>query len=189
MILKPNNFSSFLPVIERVFTSGVAPYVHPTGFDATRIITGVAVPEQEIDPFYAPANPQRGNASGNNRLYTSDIRMLAFQESLRHNGDGSIPDNTFELRFRFDGNTLNFNLVEDPEFRSLYFMNNGKKEEDHLFSQCVDYYLAERKLTTGYDTYGWVSLAANGLEVSGYVHAWKSPESGTLRHIETIRLK
>jgi hypothetical protein len=187
MISQPNHYSDYLPVIERVFSSGVAPYIHPTGFDATRIITGVDIPE--IDPFYTPASPQRGNASGNNRLFTVDRRPIAFQETLGHTGDGPLPDNTFELIFRFEGKTLNFNRVADEEFRTLYFKNEGIKVEDHLFSQCVDYYLEEHGFTTGYDTYGWLSVAAEGLPLSGYVHAWKLRESGTLRHIDTVRLE
>ncbi len=189
MLLQPFNYSGYLPVIERTFASGLDPYIHPTGFDATRIITGVAKPENEIDPFYTPASPQRGNASGNSRLFTTDLRPLAFQESLHHTGDGALPQNTFELQFRFEGKTLDLNLIGDEEFRSLYFKNEGIKAEDHLFSQCVDYYLEERGLTTGYDTYGWLSVAAYGLPISGYVHAWKSAESVTLRHTKTIRLK
>ncbi len=186
-MIPPAQYTEFLPTIERVFQCGFAPFVHPTGFDATRIITGVT--GSNIDPYFTPGTPQRGNASGNHRLFTTDQRQSAFLESLGHTGAGPIPPGTYELTFRFDGQTLNFERVVDHEFRSLYFRCDGTREENHAFSQCVDYYVESKGLASEFDTYGWLSISGQAMGVSGYVHAWKSMETGTLKYVKTVKLE
>ena len=183
----PPQYKQLLPIIDRVFESGIAPYVHATGFNATRIITNVTnISQDKIDPFYTPGNPARGNLPGNYRLFTADMKENSFLETLGHSGDGPIPHGTYELHYRLDGLTLNFERIVDSEFRQNYSKTGGSSEENRIFSQCVDYYLESKGLTSQFDTYGWLSISGQTKKVSGYVHAWKSKNTGSLQHIETI---
>ena len=126
--------------------------IHQTGFDATRLITTDLPPHNiNINPFWSPGNQARANLSGNYRLFTTDRKEDAYLEKFGHSGDGKIPLNTYELLFRFDGRTLNFERVADSDFRSLFYKTGNTQDENHAFSLCVDYYLDCNKFISGYE--------------------------------------
>jgi len=184
----PQEYNSYLPIIEEVFNSGVDPFIELTGFDAVRIITGVETETADIDPFFTPGNPQRGNIPGGHCIFTTNREDLAYLEALGHTGDGIIPPDSYKLTFHFEGKTLNFDRVEHPEFRSLYFKNDSTQEEDHSFSQCVDFYLQTNEYSGQYDSYGWLSVLGMENQISGFVHACHSLKSGALIHQDIIPL-
>jgi hypothetical protein len=185
-MIPPSGYSGYLPIIERVFASGVAPYIHATGFDAYRFITGVTgVAAKDIDPLHTPANPARALISGNPRLFTADRRNEALVESLGHTGDGKIPPGTFEIKFYVTGQTLNHNLITDPEYQHLFRMTGKGNEENHRFSQCVDFHLEKCGYSSQYDTYSWLTVAGEQYGYSGFVHSWKSQNPTTITHVET----
>jgi len=174
----PPNYNNHLQVLQRVFDSGIAPYVHPTGFNAYRIITGVTgIAEAEINPFYMPGNPARMLNSGEQRLFTTDKRPESFVEALGHTGDGPIPLGTFELGFHITGLTLNHSKIIDPEYQRLCFNKN-----DHSFSQSVAFYLESEGYGGQYDTHSWLTVAGEPYGLSGYVHSWGSPNLTTIVH-------
>lgn len=171
-MLPPSGYDGYLPVIDRVFGSGIAPYVHPTGFDAYRFITGFNGPIDKIDPLWTPANPARGLTSGNWRLFTTDHRPSALLEVFQHSGNGAVPPGSYELQFRVTGSTLNHNLILDSEYRALFSRHVGDGD-DHRFSQCVDYYMETQGCAKQFDTHSWLTVAGAPHGCSGYVHAWK----------------
>jgi hypothetical protein len=164
----PSSFNDYLPVLERVFSGGVDPYVHGTGFDAYRFITGYNGPPGGINPLWTPGNPARGAVSGNYRLFTADQRSSALKEVFGHTGDGAVPDGSFELHFNVCGQTLNHSLIKDAEYQKLF-----RDPDDHTFSQCVDYYLATGGHGRKFDTHSWLTVADEAHGVSGFVHAWQ----------------
>ena len=177
----PSGYSEYLPVIQRVFSSGVSPYVHATGFDASRVITGVTgLRPEEIDPFRLRYDASRMQHSGDPRLFTTDRRPEAYAEALGHTGDGAIPPGTFEIGYYVTGRTLNHSLIEDAEYRSLCF-----KQDDHSFSQAVSFYLKSQGYSTQYDTHSWLSVAGASHGISGYVHAWQPFDPNVVKHSYT----
>jgi len=188
-MIPPSGYDEYLPVIERVFIFGVASYVHPTGFEANRIVTvATGIGEHQIDPFHMPGNPARMLNSGNFRLFTTDRRAEAFAEALGHTGDGDIPVGTHELKFYISGRTLNHSMIADPEYQTLCFMTGKEKEENHRFSQCVDYFLETRGFGSQFDTHGWLTVAGAPYGLSGYVHSWRSTNPDTIKYISSSRL-
>jgi hypothetical protein len=159
-------FLNYFSIIQRALGSGIVQLKHQTGFDATRLITR-DLPPHNINPFWSPGNQVRANLSGNYRLFTTDRKEDAYLEEFGHSGDGKIPLNTYELLFRFDGRTLNFERVADSDFRSLFYKTGNTQDENHAFSLCVDYYLECNKFISGYETYGWLSRSGDAAGVTG----------------------
>lgn len=177
----PSGYSGYLPIIQRVFSSGVAPFVHATGFDAYRVITDVTgVEPYEIDPFRLRHDPSRMQHYGDPRLFTTDQREAALVETLGHTGDGAIPSGTFELQYFVTGQTLNHSLIEDQEYRDLCF-----RKDDHSFSQAVSFYLHSKGLNTQFDTHSWLTVPGKHHGISGYVHAWQPFNPTVITHRKT----
>lgn len=174
-LLPPSDYNTYLPVINRVFESGIDRYVHPTGFDAYRFITGFNGPVSDIKPLWTPGNPARGSVSGNFRLFTSDQRQTALTEVFGHTGDGAVAPGSYELQFSVAGQTLNHSLIKDPEYQLLF-----REPGDHTFSQCVDYYMETEGYASQFDTHSWLTVAGEGQGISGHVHGWKQ-NRGTIR--------
>ena len=180
-MIPPSGYSGYLPVIQRVFGSGVTSYVHATGFDAFRVITDVTgIAPYQIDPFRLRYDPSRMQHSGAPRLFTTDQREAAFTEAFGHTGNSTIPVGTVEIQYYVTGQTLNHNLIQDPEYRDLCF-----KRYDHSFSQAVSFYLQSQGLNTQLDTHSWLTVAGKQHGVSGYVHAWQPFNSGVIIYKET----
>jgi hypothetical protein len=167
-LLAPSDYTTYLPVIDRVFGMGIDAYVRPTGFDAYRFITGFGGSITDIKPLWTPGNPARGLVSGNNRLFTADQRSTALAEVFGHTGDGTVVAGSYELQFSVTGQTLNHSLVADPEYRELF-----RKSGDHIFSQCVDYYMETGGYARQFDTHSWLTVAGEAHGISGYIHGWK----------------
>jgi hypothetical protein len=177
-MIPPSGYSGYLPILQRVFVSGVAPYVHATGFDAYRVITGVTGKRpEEIDPLRLRFEASRMQHSGDARLFTTDRKPEAFAEALGHTGDGAIPPGTFEIGYYITGRTLNHSLIEDPEYRALCF-----KKDDHAFSQAVSFYLQSEGYSTQYDTHSWLTVAGASHGLSGYVHGWQPFNPAVVTH-------
>jgi hypothetical protein len=179
-LIPPSGYSDRLPVLERVFASGVAPYVQPTGFDAYRVITGVDKRSEEIDPFQLRFDASRMQHSGDPRLFTTDRKPEAFAETLGHTGDGIIPPGTFEIGYYVTGLTLNHNLIKDLEYRELCFNPDG-----HPFTQSISFYLQNKGYNTQYDTHSWPSVAGAAHGISGFVHAFQRFGPTVIRHSYT----
>ena len=177
-MIPPSGYSGYLPVIQRVFASGVASYVHETGFDAFRVITGfTGLSAAQIDPYRLRYDPSRMQHSGAPRLFTTDRKEEAWSEALNHTGDGVIPPGTFEIGYYVTGRTLNHRRIEDQEYQALCF-NPG----DHSFSQAVSYYLESEGLSKQYDTHSWLTVAGAPFVLSGHVHGWQPWDSAVIQH-------
>ena len=185
---QPKNYSLHEPIISGALNQDITPYIHSTGFNAHRIITGIG-PNQTIDPYRTFGNPARGCCSGQQLLYTTDKRESAFMETLGHTGDGPIPSGTYELQFEFTGNTLNLEKVgeDNPQFKKMYYRNDSCTEENHEFSQSLDHYLRKNGLTGNYQSKGWMSV--QDTICSGYVHACNTNHRDALKHIDTIHIE
>jgi hypothetical protein len=164
----PSECRAFL---DQVFADGPDNYIHPTGFYATRVITGVSQPA--ANPYYVPPGASGRAMISGERLFTADNRESAFREAMR--GAQDVPYGTYILSFEVTGNTMDHSLVPDPRYQQMFLDPN-----DHSFSQSVASYFEEKNWTQKFATHGWLSVRGEG-----YVHGCPTNQGGEIRHLGT----
>jgi hypothetical protein len=158
-----------LPFFDSVFASGVEPYVHPTGVTGVKLVVGVD--EASIDPFrLSPYG--RSAKSGSVSIFIADSEETARAEVFQGSPPSQYPENTWLLRYRYKGNILNIQKIQEEEFRQEFLMSSG--EYKHEFSQDVRRYLEENGHTRQFDSIGWVSVQGEQMGTGGFVYNWVS---------------
>jgi len=140
MTMPSPNYDQNLPVFERLFTSGISPYVQPTGMTGYKIVPGVQ--ESGLDPYYVSPFPQRAKNPGDITIFLAETPQLASCECFGNTGYNGAPPDTWLLEYRYQGQMLNVATVPDEGFKNEFLQWSG--DAKHQFSQDFKHYLGQK---------------------------------------------
>lgn len=169
---------------DEVFANGVDDFVHPTGVVGVKIVAGVE--ECNLDPYYSSPYAYRAKGSGDYSVFLADSDETARAEVFQDVPFSSYPPNTWSLKYRYEGNILNINRIQDEAFKKEFLQASG--EYKHEFSQDARHYLTEKGYTGKFDSIGWTSVQGDRLGQGGFVYNWISGVTPTFDYLDKSRL-
>ena len=182
--MKSERYEERRPLFDRVFANGVTDFVHPTGVVGVKIVPGLK--EWDLDPYFASPYAGRAKGSGDYSIFLGDSEETARAEVFQDSLFSGYPPNTWSLKYRYVGNILNINRIQDKEFTNQFLQASGAYK--HECSQDARYYLTEKGYTDTFDSIGWTSVRGDSLGIGGFVYNWVSGVKPDFEYLGKVRL-
>lgn len=178
------NYNDSLPLFENLFATGIAQCVQPIAMTGYKIVQGVS--ESDLKPYYSSPFPQRAKNSGDFTIFLGDKPETSSCELFGNSGFSGAPENTWCLRYYYEGQMFNVMRSPDENFKSNFLRWSG--DAKHEFSQDFKYFLQQKGFTAQCDSIGWGTVSGERVGLSGFIIAWHSGESGVFRYEDKFRI-
>lgn len=173
-----------LPVFEKLFSSGISPYVQPTGMTAYKIVPGV--PESGLDPYYVSPFAQRAKNSGDYTIFLAESAETASCECFGNSSFSGAPPDTWRLQYHYAGQMLNIGSIPDADFKDQFLQWSGV--DKHQFSQDFKYFLGQSDYAGQCDSIGWQSVSGDRVGHPGFIIAWHSGDATLFQYENKQRI-
>lgn len=178
------NYNQNILVFEKLFDSGISPYVQPTGMTGYKIVA--KVPETGLDPYYASPFGQRAKNPGDFTIFLAETPATASCECFGNASFSGAPTDTWLLQYRYQGQVLNIANLKDDGFKDQFLQWSGQAR--HEFSQDFKYFLVQKDYANQCDSIGWQSVSGGRLGHPSFIIAWHSGHSGEFRFENRTRI-